>query len=252
MFVFGGGDAWFTPLQNTAANPTPMQLFAIQECSIEFSASSKSMMGKQQFPLAVARTEGKVAVKVKFGNVYLKLWNDIFFGASVVAGSETIGIPRQSNPAGTTATPTVPAGSTFFQDLGVADATSGKQMTLLASAPVAGVSYEEAAGVYTFGSGQGATLISFSVKTTATTGTGFSSNVTNQPMGTMPIGQFFLSNTQYANLDGSQNVSVRLPACIAAKMTPLPGKNNDWDYTEMEFEAFSDNAGNICYLSSDE
>lgn len=248
MYIFGSGDAYFTPITNAAPNPTPMQLFALQECSVDFATTSKGMMGKQQFPLAVARTEGKVNIKVKFGNSYIKLWNDVFFGATVATGEE-IGVPRELHGAAASVTITPASSGVFAKDLGVQDATSGKQMTLVTSSPVAGVSYEvnTTTGVYTFHASQGAMLISY----TYTVTTGFKSNVTNQPMGKMPVGQFVISNTQYQNLDGSQNVLVVLPAVIGVKMN-LPNKYNDWDYTEMDMEAFADNSGNIMYLSGDE
>lgn len=247
MYIFGSGDAFFTPLTNTAPQPTPMQLYALQECSVDFAFGSKPMMGKQQFPLALARTEGKVSIKAKFGNAYLKVWNDVFFGATVAAGQE-IGIPREAHNGAASITITPPGGGTFVRDLGVQNATTGKQLTLITTAPAVG-QYEVNAGtgVYTFNASEGNVFISY----TYTSTTGFKSAVTNQAMGSMPVGQFIIMNAQYQNLDGSINCLVRLPAVIGVKIT-LPNKFNDWQYTEIDLEAFADASNNIMYLNADE
>ncbi len=168
MYIFGSGNAVATPYgANAPGSPSPMQLGVLQETSVEFATSQKELYGKQQFPLAVARTAGKVNLTFKFANVYAKLWNDLFFGATVVAGQE-LGIADESHAAGASVTIAPPGSGTISRNMGVRSAATGKQMTLVTTAPALG-SYEYAAGVYTFNASEGATLISY----TYTLSTGF-------------------------------------------------------------------------------
>jgi hypothetical protein len=250
MFIFGSGNAYATPYgANAPGSPTPLELGVLQETGVEFATSQKELYGKQQFPLAVARTAGKVNLTFKFANVYLKLWNDLFFGSTVAAGSER-GVADESHVAAASVTIAPPSSGVFARDMGVRDATTGKSMTLVLASPVAGVSYEvnTGTGVYTFNASQGASLISY---TYTLSSTGFKSNVTNQPMGSQPVMDITIFNTQYTNLDGSFNCLLRFPAVIAAKMG-MPMKNEDWQITDFACAAFADNAGNIMYLNADE
>src|SRR5579864_7932564 len=86
-YVFGSGTLIATPFgPNAAGNPSPLQLATMQEVSVDISASQKELYGKLQFPVAIARTAGKVNCKAKFANVYAKVLNDLFFGNTITAG----------------------------------------------------------------------------------------------------------------------------------------------------------------------
>ena len=251
MYILGSGDAFVTPYSgSTAVNPSPLQLFALQETTIDISAGSKNMMGKQQFPLAVARTEGKITAKLKFGAEYLKVWNDAFFGSAgtQIAGSE-IGVARSLQTLTSHAvTITPPASGVYARDMGCVCVATGKLMYQVPLTPVAGVSYTRTGAAYTFASGE-ATTVLISYTYTATTGT--STTVANAPMGQQPVLNLTVMNSQYVNLDGSTNVLFQLPACIATKMGN-PMKYNDFVYAELDLECFADSLGNVLYISADE
>lgn len=248
MYIFGSGTAFGTPYGASAAgNPSPLQLGVLQETMVDFGTSQKELYGKNQFPLAIARTAGKVDLKFKFANVYVKIWNDLFFSSTVVAGSE-IGVVDFAATPGPTVTITPPNSGTFSRNLGVVDSVTGKQLTLVTTSPASGVSYSISGAVYTFHASQGAVAISYSYTSSSI---GFKANVTNKPMGAQPVFDMTIVNAQYVNLDNSVNVLLRFPSVIAAKMS-LPMKNEDWLINEFDCGAFSDASGNIMYLNADE
>jgi hypothetical protein len=250
MFIFGSGTAFATPTGAAAAgNPSPLQLGVLQETQIDISNNQKDLMGKNQFPVAIARTAGKITIKFKFANQFAKLWNDLFFGATVVSGEE-IGVPDSVQAVVTHAcTITPPGGGTFARNLGVRNGTTGQQMTLVASSPAAGISYTVSGGTYTFNASETATTMFISY--TYTLATGFKSNVTNLPMGSQPVLDVTVMNSQYANLDGAVNTLLRFPACIASKYT-FPFKNEDFAITEFDCSALQDVNGNVMYINADE
>jgi hypothetical protein len=250
MFVFGSGDAFVTPYGGAyATNPSPMQLFALQETTIDISAGTKPMMGKQQFPLAVARTEGKITVKVKFGAEYEKIWNDVFFGsAGVNATGSEIGVARLSQTLTShIATVTPPNSGVFARSMAVTSNT-GVQMYEVPLTPVLGVSYTRVAGVYTFASAEPSPVY---ISYTYTATTGFSTTVSNAAMGNQPVLNFTVMNAQYVNLNSATNVLFQLPAVIATKMSQ-PYKYNDFAYCELDLEAFQDVNGHVLYINADE
>lgn len=249
MYIFGSGNAIATPYgAAAAANPSPMQLGVLQETSIDISTGQKELMGKLQFALAIARTAGKVDLKFKFANGYAKLWNDLFFGATVAAGSEIGVIDSVQTLSSHSVTVAPPSSGVFARNLGVRSPNTGEQMTVAVS-PVSDISYSVSSATYTFASGQtGSPLISY---TYTLSSKGFSSNVINQPMGSQPVFDMTVVNAQYANLDGSINVLLRFPAVISSKLS-FPMKNEDWLIQEFDCGAFSDVSGNIMYINADE
>jgi hypothetical protein len=250
MFVFGVGDAYFLPYSGSlAANPSPMQLWGLQETQIDISSSSKSLMGKTQFPLAIARTDGKITAKLKFSAQYVKILNDAFFGAAgTLTTGSTIGVSRQpltlTSHAGTVSPPN---SGIFATDQGCVDVTSGRIMYEVAAGPVAGVSYTRSGADYTFASAQGAVLVSYTYTATS----GFTMTVANTAMGSQPIGSITVMNSQYINYDGAQNVLWTLPAVLPTKISE-PFKYNDFTMVELDVECFVDSVGNVLYVSYDE
>ena len=248
MFVFGSGSLVCTPFgANAAANPTPMQLATLQECTIDISANQKELYGKAQFPVAIARTTGKVTIKAKFADVKAKVLNDLFWGAAVSAGTKIGVIDEAHTPASGSVAITPPTSGTFADDFGVRDAVTGAQLTLASSAPPVG-SYSVNAGTYTFNaSDTTGKLISYSY-TMTTAGT--KSNVTNKPMGAMPVFQAAFANSQYQTGNFVHGLWV-FPQCIASKLS-IGGKNEDFTIPDFECSAFADSANNIMYQYLDE
>lgn len=250
MYIFGSGTAFATPFgASSAGNPSPLQLGTLQESQIDISNSQKELMGKNQFPVAIARTAGKIDVKFKFANFYGKIVNDLFFGGTVVAGEE-IGVPDfLGTVASHAVTITPPGGGTYARNLGVRDGTSGKQMQVVAAASeVAGISYSISGAVYTFATGQSVTVF---ISYTYTVATGVKATVTNLPMGTQPALDVTVMNSQYVSADGSQNCLFRFPNCISSKFG-FPFKNEDFTITEFDCHALQDASGNVMFINFDE
>src|ERR1035438_6965901 len=82
MYQFGPGVLYGT---NTAANSTPRRFGGLQDCSTEFSFQVKELYGSYQFPLAIARGQGKIACKAKIASVNGAVLNDLFFGLSMAS-----------------------------------------------------------------------------------------------------------------------------------------------------------------------
>jgi hypothetical protein len=246
MYVFGSGTAILTPIAgdpNSAGNPTPMQLATMQEVSIELSASQKELYGKGQFPVAIARTAGKLNMKAKFANINAKVLNDYFWGTTVVPGQ--IEVVLDELVTLTAGSGTVSHGAQFLEDLGVLDDVTGKQLTHKASAPALGEYTQTSGGVYSFNVGD-VTAKRISYRYTPATPTGFKNVVSNKPMGAMPKFSCVLTNPQY----GPKFV-MKFYQCIAAKLTQNM-KNEDFMIPEFDFSAFADGAGNLFEYDMDE
>ena len=78
--AFGSG----VLIGTTAAGP--LQFGTLQDVSVDFSFSMKSLMGQYQFPVAVARGAGKASGKAKFANIDGPVLNQIFFGNTPATG----------------------------------------------------------------------------------------------------------------------------------------------------------------------
>jgi hypothetical protein len=242
FYVFGSGTAIAKPFGALAAgNPTPLQLATLQEVSVDISASQKELMGKQQFPVAIARTAGKVNIKIKWASFYAKALNDLFFGSTVSTG-QRIGVIDEAHTAAASVTITPPSSGTFVEDQGVVDASANQMTKAASNPPVGSYSVNEGTGAYTFNASQtGTLLISYVYSITG----GAAVSVANKPMGSMPIFEMWLHNSQYGN-----NISWRFPNCILSKIA-LNFKNEDWGVPDVEGGAFSDASGNIFYQYSD-
>jgi len=245
MYVFGSGTLVVTPFGSlAAADPTPLQLGTMQECSVEISASQKELYGKAQFPVAIARTQGKINMKAKFATFNAKILNDAFWGAAVTAGEQIVHVDFQATAAATVTIATTgdgsPAGWAFVKDLGVLDA-NGIQM-VKHTAPTVG-QYSQTGSTYTFNASESGTLrITYVYSITG----GKASNVTNKPMGSQPVFEAWMANSQFGS-----NLAIRFPNCISTKIS-LPFKNEEFSVSDFHFAAFADGAGNILYEYLDE
>ncbi len=219
----------------------PMQFGTLQDVSVDFSFSVKSLMGQYQFPVAVARGAGKVSGKAKFANIDGPLLNTIFFGNTPTTGQKLWSYNEGATVgASSPYTATVVNAASFDANLGVAYASSGLQLTLVASAPAAG-QYSVASGVYTFNSADAgkAVLITYSY-TQAVAGS--KAVIGNKLMGVAPTFQIDFYQTN-PNIAGAQ-WSLRLYSCMSSKLA-LASKLEDFNIPEMDFEAFANAANNI-------
>ena len=189
----------------------------------------------------MARGEGKVDIKVKYGRIGLKTINDAIFAGTVAAG-ETIVSINESHTAASTITVTPPASGTFASDQGVLDGNGNPMTYTNTTTPAVGVySVNNTTGAYTFNSGQTGTLqISYAYTVT----TGFNVPVANKPMGQSPQCKMWVANDNWTN-----NFALYFGAVVFTKLT-LPQKNTDWTLIDSEAQAYADSSGNICTAHS--
>ena len=148
MFSFGSGVLIGT--RTDIANATPINFGLVQEVQLDLQFTAKELYGQYQFPVAIARGQGKATGKAKMARVSGLTFNNLFFGASLVPGQLATAFGEaQSVPASTPFTVSVTNAGQWQDDCGVVYAASGLPLTKVASAPTAG-QYSVAAGVYTF------------------------------------------------------------------------------------------------------
>lgn len=240
MFSFGSGVLIGT--RTDVANTTPVNFGLVQEVQLDLQFTAKELYGQYQFPVAIARGQGKASGKAKMARVSGLAFNHLFFGASLVAGQLATAFGEaQSVPGSTPFTVSVTNAGQWQDDCGVVYATSGLPLTKVASAPAAG-QYSVAAGVYTFNSADAgaAVLISYTYNVT---GSGQQLTLANPLLGTTPTFQAQL----YTSFQGKP-VNVKLFNCVSSKLT-FASKLEDFVIPELDFDIFANAAGNVLQWS---
>jgi hypothetical protein len=242
---FGSGAVWGERTDVTGSGIGPRQFGILQDIQIEFDWTDKELYGQLQFPLAIARGQGKITGKAKFAQILGLLYSDIFFGVTAASGQFAVAqLEAATVPASPTYTVTVANAASYNDDLGVVYAATGKRFNRVATPSSAGqYSVNFATGVYTFSAADASTglLLSYTYNV-ATSGSKVA--ITNQLMGTTPT----FKATFYSTYGGS-GTALRLNACTASKLS-LPTKIDDWTINELDFMAFADASGTIGYLST--
>lgn len=238
MFTFGSGNLYAVP---ATANATPVQFGTLQDVQVNFSFSNKELRGQYQFPVAIARADGKIDCKAKSATISALAYNTIFFGNTNNTGGLTSVQEAGTVPAVSTYIITVSHSGTWVDDLGVTYAATGLAFTKVASGPTVG-QYSVAAGVYTFAAADAnaAVIINYSYTIT----TGFSSVITNNLMGAAPTFAMVLTNAVYLG----KNLTLKLYSCVSKKLG-MNSKNQDWTIPEFDFDAFANAANNIGQIS---
>ena len=207
--------------------------------------NQEELYGQLQFPVAIARGQGKITGKAKFAQILGLLYSDIFFGVTPATGQFAVSqLEAAAIPATTPYTITTANAASYNDDLGVSYAVSGKRFNRVTTPSAAGqYSVNFATGVYTFSSADAsaAVLISYTYSV-ATSGNRLT--LANQPMGITPT----FKATFYTAYNGS-GTALRLNACTANKLS-LPTKLDTWTIGELDFTAFADASGTIGYLST--
>lgn len=247
MFMFGSGVLFGK--RTDVANSTPTLFGTLQEVQIDLQFTNKELYGQNQFPVAVARGEGKIQGKAKFASINGRAYNDLFLGQTLASGETRVAyMEAGAVPAASPYTVTVANAVTFKEDLGVINASTGIALVKVASAPATGqYSVDEATGTYTFAAADTGTAVLYNYRyTMSTAGSGQSINISNQLLGTAPQFQAVFYETYQ-----SKQLSLTLNACISDKLS-LQTKTSDFTVPEMDFSAFADAAGNIGLLSIQE
>lgn len=242
---FGSGAVWGERTDVTGSGVGPRQFGVLQDIQIDFDWSDKELYGQLQFPVAIARGQGKITGKAKFAQILGLLYSDIFFGVTATTGQLAVSqLEAAAVPATTPFTVTPANAASYNDDLGVSYAANGARFNRVATPSAAGqYSVNFANGVYTFSSADAsaAVLISYSYNI-ATNGNRLT--LTNQAMGITPT----FKATFYSAYNGS-GIALRLNACTANKLS-LPTKLDTWTISELDFTAFADASGTIGYLST--
>jgi hypothetical protein len=134
-------------------------------------------------------------------------------------------------------------GAAFTMDLGVINAVTGVPYEQVASGPITGQYSVDTLGNYTFAVADvGVELLISYIFTDATQGGTI--NISNELMGVAPTWQMVLTET----FDDKTFVLV-LYSCTSSKFS-LPFKQDDFEITELDFQAQSNDAGLIGYISA--
>jgi hypothetical protein len=242
---FGSGAVWGERTDVTGPGIGPRQFGVLQDIQIDFDWTDKELYGQLQFPVAIARGQGKITGKAKFAQILGLLYSDIFFGVTPATGQFAVSQLEAATVPATTPYGVTPANAaTYNDDLGVSYAATGQRFNRVTTPAAAGqYAVDFATGVYTFSSADAsaAVLISYTYNITTS---GNRLTLTNQPMGITPT----FKATFYTTYNGS-GTALRLNACTANKLS-LPTKLDTWTISELDFSAFADASGTIGYLST--
>lgn len=245
QLMFGAGDFFAVPLYdaqgNSISNPTPIQIGAMQEMSLDFSGEVKELYGSKQFALAVARGKVKTTGKFKGAQIHGAALNSLFFGTGMSSGTmhaintDATGaaIPA-SSPY--TITPTVPNSGTFVEDLGVLNA-NGVPMSRVASSPVTG-QYSVSAGVYTFASADSGNTVYINYRYSYSLTGAKRISLTNVAMGQAPSFKGYMQTT----FQGKRAL-VMLESVVSTKLQLLATKLDDFSVPSIDFSANANAAG---------
>lgn len=248
MINFGAGKLIAVPTNladgTPIANPTPVILGTMQDISLDLSVELKTLYGSKRYPIAVGQGKGKTEIKAKYAEIDGGILGSLFFGKAAAAGIKAAVFDSAgtipTTPFQLTMAP--PSSGTFVADLGVEFATTGVQLTRVASAPAAGqYSVNVATGVYTFAAADTGKAVRVSYEYSAATG-GQVWTMTNETMGYTPSFTLLLQN----GYDG-KNLVCKLNRCVSGKLS-LPLKSDDFAIYDFDAEAFADSAGSLGYI----
>ncbi|AEV24621.1 hypothetical protein Dsui_0201 [Azospira oryzae PS] len=244
QLVFGAGDFFAVPLTdaqgNAISNPTPIQIGAMQEMSLDFAGELKELYGQKQFALSVARGKVKTTGKFKGAQIHGAALNSLFFGTGVTAGTmhaintDGVGALIPASPYQITVTP--PSSGTFVEDLGVLD-SNAVPMTRVASAPATG-QYSVSAGVYTFAAADTGKKVFINYRYSYSLTTAKRISLNNVAMGQAPAFKAYMQTT----FNGKRALVI-LESVVSTKLQLLSTKIDDYSVPSVDFSANADSSG---------
>jgi hypothetical protein len=253
QLAFGAGALWGNRTDVTGSGIGPDQFGILQDVQIDWDYTTKELWGQFQFPVDIARGQGKITGRAKFARIFGAIYGDLFFGQTPATGQLTVSENEAATvPASTPYTVTVANAASYVDDLGVFYATganAGNRFTRVTTPSSAGqYSVNLATGIYTVSAGDATAslLISYLYNSTA----GKKLVLTNQFMGYTPTfkATFYTTKTTQSTPAG---LALVLNACTASKLS-LPTKIDDYEIQEFDFSAFADATGAIGTLSVNE
>src|ERR1700747_3728308 len=136
---FGSGAVWGERTDAIGSGIGHPQFCVLQDIQIDFDWTDKPLYGQLQFPVAIARGQGKITGKAKFAQILGLLYSDIFFGLTPATGQFAVSqLEAASVPAVTAYTVTVANAASYNDDLGVVYAGSGKRFNRVTTASAPG------------------------------------------------------------------------------------------------------------------
>ena len=254
QLAFGAGALWGNRTDVTGSGIGPDQFGILQDVQIDWDWTTKELWGQSQFPVDIARGQGKITGKAKFARIFGAIFGDLFFGQTPAAGQLTVSENEAATvPATTPYTVTVANAASYADDLGVfcaAGASAGNRFTRVTTPSAAGqYSVNLATGIYTFAAADaGAALLVSYLYTIGSAGKKLV--LTNQFIGSTPTfkATFYTTKTTHSTPAG---LTLVLNACTASKLS-LPTKIDDYEIQEFDFSAFADPSGTIGTLSVNE
>jgi hypothetical protein len=220
---------------------------------IDWDWTTKELWGQFQFPLDIARGQGKINGKAKFARIFGAIYGHLFFGQTPANGQLTVSENEAAVvPASSPYTVTAGNAASYADDLGVFYASGGNAGSRFArvTTPSAAGQYSvnTTSGIYTFAAADaGASLlVSYLYNGSA----GKKLVLTNQLMGFTPTfkATFYTTKTTQGVPAG---LALVLNACTATKLS-LPTKTDDYEIQEFDFSAFADPTGALGTLSVNE
>src|SRR6267378_4535133 len=223
QLAFGAGALWGNRTDVTGSGIGPDQFGILQDVQIDWDWTTKELWGQFQFPVDIARGQGKITGKAKFARIFGAIYGDLFFGQTPATGQLTVSENEAATvPATTPYTVTVANAASYVDDLG---------------------------GIYAFAAADAnaALLISYLYNVSSS---GKKLVLTNQFMGFTPTfkATFYTTKTTGSVPAG---LALVLNACTAMKLS-MPTKTDDYEIQEFDFSAFADAAGTIGTLSAAE
>src|ERR1700692_4391685 len=117
---FGAGALGGTRTDVTGTGIGPDQFAILQDVQIDFDWTTKEFGGQFQFPVDIARGQGKISGKAKFARIFGAIYGDLFFGQIPATGQLTVSENEAATvPATTPYTVTVANAASYVDDLGV-------------------------------------------------------------------------------------------------------------------------------------
>src|SRR5246500_3594184 len=160
----GSGAIWGERTDVVGSGIGPRQ-FGVLHIQIDFDWSNKELYGQLQFPVAIARGQGKITGKAKFAQILGLLYSDIFFGVTPATGQFAVSqLEAATVPATTPFTVTPANAASYNDDLGISYAANGRRFNRVTTPTAAGqYSVNFATGAYAFSSADtsAAILISY-------------------------------------------------------------------------------------------
>src|SRR5690242_17098869 len=155
QLAFGAGALWGNRTDVTGSGIGPEQFGILQDVQIDWDWTTKELWGQFQFPVDIARGQGKITGKARFARIFGAIYGDLFFGQTPSAGQLTVSENEAAVvPAGSPYEVTVANAADYVDDLGVyyaSGATAGNRFTRVTT-PAAAEQYSvnPATGIYTF------------------------------------------------------------------------------------------------------